>query len=240
MKKIVDYDITDAGRTNLVHDTKVGIIFPNATAGHFLYTFYSPDPIATLHTCRIDHYGTAHCQHRDFFDFSGEWDDESIVIDSKKFQKDFLAHYRNDQLTRQCFENYYLIGIQPSPETFLLHTYMTIFKVEIPYEIKNNTESTGFLTKSLEHQFNCCCNLFNHISSYSYQKSCDVVYTTNEIFYKKTPNTRLNKYRQLNRQHVDNYINFFQKFKEYFTENFKKQYEFEKKFLDKNREKLYI
>jgi len=234
IRKIIDYAGNCANRAPLGDNNNLGIIFPNACGGHFLYTFYSRTPEATLHTLRIDKFGTAHQQIRNCFDVYSGHSDSDIMHDKLTVDKDFLAHYINDKLTREIYPDYFLISIQVSPEMILLHVYMMLFKTFDP------NETDTILAGALSAQYNRCEKYFSHLKKYNYSNACDLTYTTQELYYNKTINPRLQKYRLLNRQYVDEYIDFFAKFQDYFSKDFREQYKFEKEFIDKYREKLYI
>lgn len=234
MKKIIDCADNYIDRALLGDNNNLGIIFPNACGGHFLYTFYSRDPAATLLSSRIDKFGTAHQQIRNCFDFFSGHSNSNIAHDKTTFGKDFLAHYRNDKLTREMYPNYFLISIQISPEMILLHVYMMLFKTF------DSNETDTIFASALSAQYNRCEKYFSHLKKYNYSNACDLTYTTQELYYNKTINPRLQKYRLLNRRYVDEYIDFFAKFQDYFSKDFREQYKFEKEFIDKYREKLYI
>ena len=241
MKKIINYKGHHAGRIYLKENINLGIIFPNATGGHFLYTFYSPDPPATLNTLCIDKQGTAHNQLRDSFNFFAGASEQELKKDSlvqrHSAKPDFLGHYYSDLQTRIVYPDHFLISIQVSPEMILLHTYMMLQKTLIYHE-KDETQS--ILKKTHHEQYQQCYNYFVHLKKYNYLHNADLRYTTREIYYEKTTNPRLIRYRRYNRQYVDQYIPFFTKFREYFSADFEQQYNYEKEFIDKYREILYI
>ena len=56
MKKIINSEDSFVSREHLGEDNKLGILFPNATGGHFLYTFYGKNPYMTVDTSKIDRY----------------------------------------------------------------------------------------------------------------------------------------------------------------------------------------
>lgn len=237
MKKIINCADPHANRPAIDEDMRLGIIFPNATGGHFLYSFYSPEPVATLANCKLDKYGTAHDQIRIYFDFFTYADDKHIKPDAvehrKSGKRDFLSHYYSDQATRITYPHYFLICIQPSPETLLLHTFMMLFKTLV-YQQNN------IFSKSLQDQYIQSENFLNHLKRYNYLDWCNLKYTTREIYYDKTVNPRVIEYRRYNRRYVDKYINYFETLREYFSADFEQQFNFEKDFLDKYRDKLYI
>jgi hypothetical protein len=237
MKKILDCEDDYISRT----DSKLGLIFPNACCGHFLYTFYSSEPAQSLGTYRSDKFGTAHCQNRNTFDVYGEFNNEfqhrdKLIIDQST-KPDFLAHYYDYDLTRKLYPNHFLIGIQISRELLLLHVYMMVYKVigsDRPDTVKL------WLTRPFPEQVLRFQSFFDHYNNYIYSDSVDLIYTTKEILYDKTINPRLIEYRKFQQQYVDNYIDFFEKYKLYFSKELREQYDFEKEFIDKYREKLYI
>ena len=242
MKKILDCEDSYVSRgQNIAPDHKLGLIFPNACCGHFLYTFYSCEPVQSLGTTHLDEFGTAHCQNRNTFDVYAEFDDqfqhEDKPIIDQSSKPDFLAHYYDYNLTRKLYPDHFLIGIKISPELLLLHVYMMIFKVT--RESSYHTFEL-WLTRPFPEQVLRFQSFFDHFNNYNYGDSLDLMYTTKELLYDKTINPRLVEYRKLQQQYVDNYIDFFEKYKLYFSKELREQYEFEKEFIDKYREKLYI
>ena len=239
MKKILDCEDSFVLREHLGSNNRLGIIFPNATGGHFLYTFYSYNPCQALHTSRINSYGTAHKQAREHFDTYGgftkrEQYHDKPYIDSGK--RDFLAHYYHYAETRNLFPEHFLIGITISPELMLLHTYMMVFKV------MRESDPNGFkhlLNQPLDAQYDKCHNFFVHLNNYRYCE-LDLTYTTKELYYDKTVNPRIKKYRVFQRQYIDNYLDFFEKLQDYMSPHFRYQYNFEKEFISKYREEIYI
>ena len=241
MKKIINCEDSFVSREHLGEDNKLGIVFPNATGGHFLYTFYAKNPYMSVDTSKIDGYGTAHRQARDHFDTYGGWTDEDQFYDKQHIdsshKSDFLAHYYNYAKTRQSFPKHFLIGIQISPEMVLFHTYMMIFKVMASMDINALNE---LLESSLEVQFARWQSFFDHFTSYQYCDSFDLTYTTKELYYDKTLNPRIKEYLALNRKYVNEYLDFFVKFQPYFSYEFSDQYNLEREFITKHRDKLDI
>lgn len=241
MRKIINYKGLHADRIYLKDEINLGIIFPNATGGHILYSFYSPNPKETLATFSLDRQGTAHNQIRNSFNFFSGCTELDIKKDSlvqrRSEKPDFLAHYYSDLQTRIVYPNYFLISIELSPEMILLHTYMMLYKTLIYHE---TDKTQSILTKSLSEQYQQCYNYFLHLKKYNYLHNADLRYTTQEIYYDKTINPRMIAYRRYNRQYVDGYISYFEKFRDYFSADFAEQFKFEKEFLDKYRDKLYI
>jgi len=240
MKKILDCEDSFVLREHLGSNNRLGIIFPNATGGHFLYTFYSYNPCQALHTSRINSYGTAHKQSREHFDTYGgftkrEQYHDKPYIDSGK--SDFLAHYYHYAETRNLFPEHFLIGIQISPEMILFHVYMMIFKVMASMDINALNE---LLNDTPEMQQDRWQSFFHHLTSYQYCDSFDLIYTTKELYYDKTINPRVKEYRALNRKYVDEYLDFFAKFQLYFSYEFSDQYNLEREFITKHRDKLDI
>jgi len=239
MKKILDCEDSFVLREHLGSNNRLGIIFPNATGGHFLYTFYSYNPCQALHTSRINSYGTAHKQSREHFDTYGgftkrEQYHDKPYIDSGK--SDFLAHYYHYAETRNLFPEHFLIGITISPELMLLHTYMMVFKV---MQASDPNQFKYLLNQPLDVQYTKYENFFSHFNDYKYC-DLDLTYTTKELYYDKTDNPRLKKYRLFQRQYVDKYLDVFKKLQDYMSPHFAYQYNFEKEFIDKYRETLYI
>ncbi len=240
MKKILDCEDNYISRVHLGEDHKLGINFPNSTSGHFLYTFYSYNHNETLHTSRIDTHGTAHNQIRKSFDTYAGYTDQEQLTDKVHIEhshkNDFLSHYYNYNLTRKNYPNHFLIGITISPELILLHTYMMVFKV---MKASKPDEYKHLLNQPLDVQYTKYENFFNHLNNYRYC-DLDLTYTTKELYYDKTANPRLKKYRLFQRQYVDKYLDLFKKLQDYMSPHFAYQYKFEKEFIDKYRETLYI
>ena len=239
MKKILDCEDSFVSREHLGKDNRLGIIFPNATGGHFLYTFYSYNPHRTLHTLRIDSAGTAHSQARHNFNTYSGLDENDVKKHKKRIiagKKDFLAHYYDYNLIKDLYPDHFLIGITISPELMLLHTYMMVFKVMLGSEVKQFKQ---LLRQPPAVQYNKYQNFFDHFNNYRYCE-LNLTYTTKELYYDKTINPRLKKYRLLQRQYIDYYLGFFEKLQDYMSPCFRYQYNFEKEFIGKYRDTLDI
>ena len=248
MPKITDVDINFVERTN----KNIGIIFPGGAGGNFLYTFYTNSP-ATTFANNLDYTdenklkGSYHIQDRDLFDVppADENHDEHLL--RVKFEKDFIAHYYNQQLVRLRYPNHFLISIAPDPNMYLFIIYMLVQKT---FRWRDD-----FSTLDLEQKLIELCGMLYYIKKYNYTAEfCDLLYTTKEILYDKTNNSRLIKYRHYNKQHHDVYINYFENMlsqvnhagdrlkniKNTLLADLEMQLLREKDFLKENKKNLYI
>ena len=80
-----------------------------------------------------------------------------------------------------------------------VQVYMMVFKV---LQQKRPVAFKNFHLKQKQHQYDRYQNFFDHFSNYRYCDSVDLMYTTKEIMYDKTVNTRLINYRKSNKQYV--------------------------------------
>lgn len=237
LPKITDIDLDYVNRGN----KNLGIIFPGGAGGNFLFTFYarhSAIMLASIDQHELRTRGS--CHNRDALqnDLVDGLDDSALL--NSNFRKDFIGHFPNQYLVRKKYPGHFLISIAPDPDMYLFIIYMLIQKT---FRWRKDFSSLNSIEKTLY-----IANMLQFIKTYQYRnKYCDMLYTTKELFYDKTPNRRLIEYRSHNKKHHTIYIDYFKQILSSYNgmrhveiTMLQQQLNREKQFLAENKNQLYI